>query len=275
MVLVVVYEIKFRIVEIGGCMAKDVIVERFDTGVALVKLNRGKTRNALDTEMRRAIANAFIELEEDTSIRAVVLTGEDNFAAGADLNEMRNVNSSEMYLRHTERYWMAVANFKKPVISAINGFALGGGCELALLTDIIIVGKSAKIGQPEVNVGIMPGAGGTQRLIRSIGKSKTMSLIFTGEIISGEKAERIGIASEVVEDNETIPRAIEIAELIATKPPIAIEQIKEVTLMGMDLPLDAALALERKACQILMGSKDQIEGVEAFFAKRKPQFKGE
>lgn len=251
------------------------MVEKLGNGVVIVQLNRVKTKNALDTALRSQLAEAFLQLGEEKEVRAVVLTGGDNFAAGADLNEMRNIGSVEMYLRHTERYWQAISHFKKPVIAAVNGFALGGGCELAMLADIIVAGKGARFAQSEVKVGVMPGAGGTQRLIRAVGKFKAMKLILTGEIISAEEAEKIGLVSELVEDEGTLDRAIEIAQTIASMPPLAIEQIKEVTLSGMDLPLESALMLERKAFQLLFDSDDQKEGVEAFFEKRKPIFKGE
>lgn len=253
----------------------DVTIEHLDCGVAIVKLNRVKTRNALDTSMRAQLAEAFIALSNVSEVRAVVLTGGDNFAAGADLNEMRNTGSIDMYLRHTERYWQAISSFKKPIVAAVNGFALGGGCELSMLADIIIAGKSAKFAQSEVKVGVMPGAGGTQRLIRAVGKFKAMKMILTGEIIAAEEAEKMGLVSELVEDDQTLARAIEVAQTIAAMPPLAVEQIKEVTLAGMDLPLEAALILERKAFQLLFDSLDQKEGVEAFFEKRKPDFKGE
>ncbi|GGZ85429.1 enoyl-CoA hydratase [Ignatzschineria indica] len=254
---------------------RDVVVTRLGNGVVTIQLNRLKTKNALDTALRTQLAEAFLQLEEEKEVRAVVLTGGDNFAAGADLNEMKDISSIEMYLRHTERYWQAISRFKKPIVAAVNGFALGGGCELAMLADIIIAGKGARFAQSEVKVGVMPGAGGTQRLIRAVGKFKALKLILTGEIISAEEAEKIGLVSELVEDEKTLDRAIEIAQKIASMPPLAIEQIKEVTLSGMDLPLESALMLERKAFQLLFDSKDQKEGVNAFFEKRKPFFKGE
>jgi enoyl-CoA hydratase/carnithine racemase len=179
-----------------------------------------------------------------------------------------------MYLRHTEQYWRAIIDCPKPIVAAVNGYALGGGCELAMHADIIIAGKSAQFGQPEVKLGLMPGAGGTQRLLRAVGKFKAMQIVLTGKIFSAEEADKMGLVSEVVEDDQTLAKAVEIATQIAQLSPIAVEQIKEVTTLGANMPLDGALALERKAFQILFDTQDQKEGVNAFFEKRSPQYQG-
>ena len=184
--------------------------------------------------------------------KAIVLTGGDKvFAAGADINDFLTISTADMYLRHSERYWEAITNCRKPIIAAVNGYALGGGCELAMHADIIIAGKSAKFGQPEIKIGLMPGAGGTQRLFRAIGKHKAMKMVLTGDMISADEADTMGLVSEVVDDEATITRAIEIAEQLSTYSPIALAQIKEVANLGVDMSLEGALALERKAFQIL------------------------
>lgn len=252
-----------------------IITENLKNGVVLVQLNRPNVRNALDVTLRQKLAEIFQSLNEDNSIRAIVLTGgEKVFAAGADVNDFLTAKTADMYLRHTEKYWNAITLCQKPIIAAVNGYALGGGCELAMHADIIVAGKSAKFGQPEIKLGLMPGAGGTQRLFRAVGKFKAMKLILSGEMITADEADKMGLLSEVVEDSETITRAIEIAEQLANFSPIALEQIKEVALLGADMPLTSALALERKAFQILFDTQDQKEGVKAFLDKRPAQYQG-
>lgn len=243
--------------------------------IAVVKINRPEAKNALNTEVRKQLAQAFTELSFNDEINAVVLTGgEEVFAAGADLKEMATATSTEMLLRHTERYWNTIAQCPKPVIAAVNGYALGGGCELAMHADIIIAGKSATFGQPEIKVGLMPGAGGTQRLFRAVGKFHAMRMIMTGAMVKAEEAYTIGLVSQVTEDDQTIPTAIQMAQSLAKMPPIALQQIKEVALMSEDVPLNAGLTLERKAFQLLFSTEDKNEGVQAFIEKRKPSYQG-
>lgn len=243
--------------------------------IAIVKINRPEAKNALNGEVRKQLAQIFSELSFNDEINAVVLTGGDEvFAAGADLKEMATATSTEMLLRHTERYWNAVSQCPKPVIAAVNGYALGGGCELAMHADIIIAGKSAVFGQPEIKVGLMPGAGGTQRLFRAVGKFHAMRMIMTGAMVKSEEAYIIGLVSQVTEDDQTIPTAIQMAQSLAKMPPIALQQIKEVALMSEDVPLNAGLTLERKAFQLLFSTEDKNEGVQAFIEKRKPSYQG-
>ncbi|WKN19789.1 enoyl-CoA hydratase [Azotobacter vinelandii] len=245
-------------------------------GVAIVRIDRPESKNALNSAVRQQLAEHFRELAGNKSVRAIVLTGgEQFFVAGADIREFASVSPVEMYQRHTEYLWEAIGRCPKPVVAAVNGFALGGGCELAMHCDIIIAGESARFGQPEVKLGLMPGAGGTQRLIRAVGKFQAMRIALTGCMVKAPEALAIGMISEMVDDERTIPRAIELATEIAALPPLAVAQIKEVLLTGADLPLDAALALERKAFQLLFDSKDQKEGTAAFFEKRKANFRGE
>ncbi|UGQ28519.1 enoyl-CoA hydratase [Acinetobacter calcoaceticus] len=243
--------------------------------IAIVKINRPEAKNALNGEVRKQLAQIFSELSFNDEINAVVLTGGDEvFAAGADLKEMATATSTDMLLRHTERYWNAISQCPKPVIAAVNGYALGGGCELAMHADIIIAGKSAVFGQPEIKVGLMPGAGGTQRLFRAVGKFHAMRMIMTGAMVKAEEAYIIGLVSQVTEDDQTIPTAIQMAQSLAKMPPIALQQIKEVALMSEDVPLNAGLTLERKAFQLLFSTEDKNEGVQAFIEKRKPSYQG-
>ncbi len=244
-------------------------------GVAILRLNRPEARNALNQSLRQQLAEQFEALGRNPAVRCIVLTGGDKvFAAGADLKEIAETSAIAMHQRQVHRLWQSIADCPKPVIAAVNGYALGGGCELAMHADIIVAGKSAQFGQPEIKVGIMPGAGGTQRLTRAIGKFKAMKLLLTGLPISGEEASTMGLASEVVDDELVQERAMELARLIAAMPPLAAVQIKEVLLAGQDASLDAALLMERKAFHLLFASADQKEGMAAFFEKRQPAFTG-
>ena len=247
-----------------------------EDGIAIVQIHRPEARNALNLELRQQLSEAFQYLSKLDAVKVIILTGgEKVFAAGADIKDFTTATTAQMYLRHTEQYWQSITDCPKPIIAAVNGYALGGGCELAMHADIIIAGESAKFGQPEVKLGLMPGAGGTQRLLRAIGKYQTMLWVLTGKLVKAAEAERMGLVSEVVEDENTITHAIEIAQTIASFSPIAVQQIKEVTNLGQDQSLQGALALERKAFQILFDTKDQKEGVNAFFEKRPAQYTGE
>ncbi|AWK85729.1 enoyl-CoA hydratase [Azospirillum thermophilum] len=252
-----------------------VVVERPREGVALVRINRPEARNALNGEVRQGLAGAFTDLARDPEVRAIVLTGnEEAFAAGADIKAMAEAGAVEMMLREAHRLWAPIAACPKPVIAAVNGYALGGGCELAMHADIIIAGEGAQFGQPEIRVGIMPGAGGTQRLTRAVGKFKAMMMLLTGKPISAREADAMGLVSSVVPDGEVLETALTLAETIAGMPPLAARQIKEVVLAGADAPLEAALMLERKAFQLLFDSEDQKEGMRAFIEKRRPAYQG-
>ena len=244
-------------------------------GVVLLRINRPEARNALSMQVRRKLSEEFLRINDDEAVRAVILTGDDKaFAAGADLKEFAELSAVEQMRRQTHRLFASIAACPKPVIAAVNGFALGGGCELAMHADIIVAGENARFGQPEVRVGLMPGAGGTQRLTRAVGKFRAMKLVLLGEPITGAEATQMGLASEAVPDEQVLPRALEMAEKIAALPPLAIEQIKEVLIAGMDASLEAGLMLERKAFQLLFATEDQKEGARAFAEKRKPAFKG-
>ena len=256
-------------------MADVVLVERPAEGVALIRINRPEARNALNMEVRRLLAQQLTEVAAEDGVRCLVMTGNEKaFAAGADIKEMANAGTIEMLQRGTLKLWSTIAACPKPVIAAVNGFALGGGCELAMTCDIIIAGESAKFGQPEVKIGIIPGGGGTQRLARAVGKYKAMRYVLTGDIFDARTAYEMGLVSELVPDAEVEKRAVELAKQIAELPPLAIEQAKEAVLRGMDASLETGLALETKAIQLLFSSSDQKEGMAAFIEKRKPRFTG-
>lgn len=256
-------------------MSEPVLLERPADGVALLRINRPEARNALNLEVRKLLARHLSELGEDAATRAIVLTGnEKSFAAGADIKEMADAGTIEMLERGVHKLWRAIASCPKPVIAAVNGFALGGGCELAMTCDIIIAGESAKFGQPEVKIGIIPGGGATQRLTRAVGKYKAMRYILAGDPFSAREAFEMGLASEVVPDAEVEQRAVALARQIAELPPLAVQLAKEAVLAGMEAPLSSALALEAKSAQMLFSSQDQKEGMRAFIEKRKPKFTG-
>lgn len=252
-----------------------VITERPADGVGLIRINRPEARNALNLEVRRLIGRHLTEMTNDDSVRCIVLTGNDKaFAAGADIKEMANAGAIEMLLRGTQQMWRTIYACPKPVIAAVSGFALGGGCELAMTCDIIIAGESARFGQPEVKIGIIPGGGGTQRFPRTVGKYKAMRYVLTGDLFSAKEADEMGLVSEVVPDAEVEKRAVAMAAQIAELAPLAIEQTKESVIRGMDASLETGLTLETRTLQMLFASKDQKEGMAAFIEKRKPKFEG-
>lgn len=253
----------------------EVLLENPQTGVALLRVNRPEAMNALNMSVRAALATHIIALDADPQIRAIVITGDEKaFAAGADLVELSKRTILDPAFRDSRVAWTAIEACRTPIIAAINGFALGGGCELALHCDIIIAGESAKLGQPEVKVGIMPGAGGTQRLLRAAGKYQAMRWLLTGDMFDARAALAMGLVSEVVADADVVSHALKIAGKLAALPPLAVDAIKEVVNLGADAPLDTALTLERKAFQLLFASEDRSEGIAAFLEKRKPVFKG-
>lgn len=252
-----------------------VVLDRPLEGVVRLRLNRPQARNALNTAMRQALAQAFTELDRDTGTRCVVLCGAPTyFAAGADLKEIAALGSAEVFKLDVPRYWKAIAEFSKPLIAAVAGPALGGGCELAQHADIVLAARSAKFGQPEVAVGIMPGGGATQRLIKTLGKYRAMKLLLTGEPVDAEEALAMGLVSEVVEDDALESRALELAAHVASRPPLALRLIKEVALAGADAPLATGLMLERRAFELLFDTADQKEGMQAFIERRSPAFVG-
>ncbi len=237
--------------------------------VVLLRLNRPDARNALSPDLREELREAVLSLDADPEVRAIVLTGGDTiFAAGADIRSMVAVGSAEMMARGDEANWAALRHCATPIVAAVNGYALGGGCELAMHADIIVAAEDATFGQPEVQLGIMPGAGGVQRLVRAIGKARAMKLLLTAERLTGTEAFDAGLVSEVTSPDRTIPRAIEIATRIAAMPPRAVREIKAVLLAGLDVPLDTALLLERRAAYLLLDTEDKREAMRAFVEKR-------
>lgn len=255
--------------------APPAVLVRREGAVGLVTLNRPEKRNALDLGMRAAIAAAVEELAHDAGIRVVVITGSETvFAAGADLNLLVDKGAQDVADIDLGQYWAPVANCAKPVIAAVSGFALGAGCELALMCDFIVADESARFGQPELAVGIMPGAGGTQRLVRSLGKQVAGLMLLTGEQITGTRAFQLGLVADLADPGQTLLRAMELAKKVARMPPKAVAATRRTLRQGADLPLDAALALENREFLLLFDTADKTEGMRAFLDKRKPEFKG-
>jgi enoyl-CoA hydratase len=250
-----------------------IVTKEGDIGV--VQLNRPKVLNALNSELMAELVNALEELDKSQEIRAIILTGGPNvFAAGADLREMADATPVDLILGRRFELWDRIRKIAKPIIAAVAGFCLGGGNELAMNCDMIIAAETAIFGQPEVNVGIMPGAGGTQRLTRAVGKYKAMEMTLTGNSISAEEAYRVGLVNRVVPRESLLEEARKVAKEIASKPPISVRAAKEAILRAQDTTLEVGLEFERKAFYMLFATNDGKEGMKAFLEKRKPIFRG-
>jgi|SRR3974390_1233178 len=256
-------------------MTEALLLERPSSDIVVLKLHRPQVRNALNLELRTRLADEITRLGADPDVRCLIVTGSETaFAAGADIGEMAEAGPVEVMARNVQKYWRAIADGPKPLVAAVEGYALGGGLELALCADIIVAGEGAKFGLPEVKVGILPGGGGTQKLARLVGSKRAMLLLMTGRMFGAAEALSMGVVSEVAPTGEALTRALEIAKEIAALPPISVMQIKEIVNAGLNAPLDTALMLERKAFQLQFATRDQKEGMRAFLEKRKPIFEG-
>jgi enoyl-CoA hydratase len=253
---------------------ENVTVEK-DGAVGVVTLNRPQALNALSYGLVKDLSLAMQELDQDPEVRAIVVTGgEKVFAAGADIKEMADRGPFDERIQERLAYRDKINKITKPVIAAVTGFALGGGCELAMSCDIIIAAENARFGQPEVNLGIIPGSGGTQRLTHVLGKHRAMELVLTGDMLSASDAERLGLVNRVVPAELVLEEAKNVAKKIATKPALAIKAAKEAVLKAANAPLDEGLEFERKSFYLLFASEDRSEGMKAFLEKRKAEFKG-
>jgi len=254
-----------------------VVKTEISDAIATITLNRPEKLNALNQEVRRQLIATFDRLAADPEVRVAIVTGagEKAFVAGADIAEFDDRTALDQFAAfRCETVYSATAAFSKPLIAAINGICLGGGCELALACDIRIASASARLGQPEVNLGIIPGGGGTQRLSRLVGVGQAFKLIYTGEIISADEALRIGLVEEVVPPDQLMSRARALATAIATKSPVAIRLIKEAIQASLETPLSEGLRLETSLISLAFASEDKREGVRAFLEKRPPTFTG-
>lgn len=252
-----------------------VLMERRDSGVAVLTLNRPKALNALSDGLMSALFQRLQEVEADAALKAAVVTGQGKaFAAGADIKEMNSrSNYSDTRKDNMLAHWSAITGIRKPIIAAVGGFALGGGCELAMSCDIIIASEAAKFGQPEIKLGTIPGVGGTQRLIRAVGKSKAMELILTGEMLTAEEAEKAGLVARVVPTGSEVEEAIKIAEKIASFSVPAVQLAKECVNASQELTLAEGLRFERHLFHATWGLEDRREGFQAFIEKRAAKWK--
>lgn len=256
-------------------MYQSIIVETRDR-TGLIRLNRPQQMNALNEELMNELGQALTAFDTDDAIHAIVLTGSDKaFAAGADIEVMKTYTFMEVYRSgYISRNWESLRHVRKPVIAAVNGYALGGGCEVAMMCDIIIAGDNARFGQPEVKLGIVPGAGGTQRLPHAIGKAKAMDMVLTARMMGAAEAESAGLVSRVVPAAETLDTALSIAAELGKMPLPALMLCKEAVNRSFESPLAEGLLFERRIFHALFGTEDQREGMSAFSEKRKPNFTG-
>jgi enoyl-CoA hydratase len=258
-----------------GRMGYEHILLEVEAPVAIITLNRPKVLNALSPELIGELTGALARLDADETIRAVVLTGGPKvFAAGADIADMADRGAVDQLRRDQTGRWAPLAGFSKPLIAAVNGYALGGGCEVALMCDLIVAGETARFGQPEINLGIIPGAGGTQRWPRTAGKYIAMEAMMTGAPVTAERAYELGLVNKLVPAEMTVEVAKRMARQIAEKPPLAVRMAKEAVLKAFETPLAEGLASERKSFYFLFATEDQKEGMHAFLEKRKGAFKG-
>jgi enoyl-CoA hydratase len=256
-------------------MAYEMILVETQGRVGVIRLNRPQALNALCDQLMAELGEALRAFDADAGIAAIVLTGSEKaFAAGADIKEMKDRGYPDVYFDDfIGKSWEAVLTIKKPVIAAVSGFALGGGCELAMMCDLILAADNAKFGQPEINLGIIPGAGGTQRTTRAIGKSKAMEMILTGRMMDAAEAERANLVARVVPLDQLLPEAVKIGEKIATLSAPSVAMAKEAVNAAYETTLREGVRLERRLFHSLFATEDQKEGMAAFAEKRKPAFK--
>jgi enoyl-CoA hydratase len=251
------------------------LLHEVDGNVAIIRINRPKVLNALSLPLMADLATLMEKCDADDKIHVILLSGSERaWAAGADIGDMATASSDEMRKRDQFAIWEQLKNIKKPIIAAVSGFALGGGCELMMHCDIIIASENALFGQPEINLGIIPGAGGTQRFTRSVGKATAMDVVLSGRFLSAKEALSYGLISRVVPKEHWFESALQVAKQVAAKGPIALRAAKKSVLNAEELPLSASLSEERALFYALFDTNDQTEGMTAFTEKRSPKFTG-
>lgn len=254
---------------------ENILVEKVEGGVGLIRLNRPKAMNALDSVLMSELVQALNEFEADREIGCIVITGSEKvFAAGADIKEMENATTVEMLTRDSISLWDKVTKINKPVIAAVSGVALGGGCELAMACDMIVASTSAKFGQPEINLGVIPGAGGTQRLTRAVGKALAMEMVLNNRWLEAQEAYQFGLVNRVVAPETYLDEALKLARDIAARAPVAVRLARESVNAAFELPLSEGIRLERRNFYFLFSTEDQKEGMNAFVNKRPAKWLG-
>jgi enoyl-CoA hydratase/carnithine racemase len=255
-------------------MAK-LVATSVEDRVALCRLNRPEARNALSPDLMAALASAVEGFDGDPEVRCIVIAGSDEaFASGADIGALAEREFHEALFHPAASFWRRLADCRTPLVAAVSGWALGGGCELALVCDLIVASETAQLGQPEVTLGIIPGGGGTQRLARVVGKQRAMELVLTGRRVDAKEAASMGIVNTVAGKAEWLEAALEVARTIASRPPIAARLAKQAVLSAEETAMSAGLEQERRLYELAMGTEDRIEGTRAFLEKRRPEFKG-
>jgi enoyl-CoA hydratase len=256
-------------------MDEPIIITKREPPISIITLNRPKVLNALSPEMLKTLVNELQNLDNDPDIRTIILTRNDRvFAAGADIKAMSTASSMDILQADTHKYWKQIWDINKPLIAAVSGYVYGGGCELVMTCDLIVASESTRFAQPEINLGIMPGAGGTQRWTKAIGPYRAMELILTGEPISAQRAYDYGLINRIVPVERFLDEAKELAYQIAEKPPIAVKLARQALRHGLENTLREGLEIERRNYILLFDTKDQKEGMEAFLEKRKANFTG-
>src|SRR5688572_6139616 len=251
------------------------VTEQHVPSVALVQLNRPNELNALNLQLMQELRDALKALDQNDQVRVIILTGNDQaFAAGADIKQMADKTAVDMLVTDQFSTWDQIKKTKKPIIAAVSGFVLGGGCELAMTCDMIVASESTKFGQPEIKIGVMPGAGGTQRLTRAVGKAKAMEMVLTGRFVSAQEALALGLVNKVTPVEMYLREALTLASEIAQMSPVAAQLAKESVNRAFETHLDEGLQSERKNFYLCFSTEDQKEGMKAFIEKRKPEYKG-
>ncbi len=253
----------------------DILDSSRDGHVALLRLNRPEARNALSPEMMERLAAELERFDPDPEVRCIVIAGSDEvFAAGADIKALSERSFAEALRHPAAGFWRRVAAVKTPLIAAVSGYALGGGCELALACDMVIASDTARFGQPEITLGIIPGGGGTQRLARVLGKQRAMEYVLTGRRFDADMALEFGLVNKVVKKNRWLTEAMELARTVAERPPIAVRLAKQAVLAAEETAMAAGLETERRLYELAMATEDRTEGMRAFLEKREPEFRG-
>jgi len=253
----------------------EVVETSRDGGVALLRLNRPEVRNALSPEVMERLASELERMDPDPEVRCIVIAGSDEvFAAGADIKAMSERSFAEALYHPAAEFWKRLAKIKTPMIAAVSGYALGGGCELALACDMIVASDTARFGQPEITLGIIPGGGGTQRLARVLGKQRAMEYVLTGRRFDADMGLEMGLVNKVVKKGRWLQEAMVLAHTVAERPPIAARLAKQAVLAAEETALSAGLETERRLYELSMATEDRVEGMQAFLEKREPRFEG-